>query len=296
MKPFDVTLVTYRGLPDLTPDDQRLSAELEGSGLSVRSAVWSDPEVDWSRSTLTLLRSTWDYFQAPEEFLAWLAKAENETRLVNSPALLRWNHDKHYLDSLDARGIPTVPTLFVDAGSSVTLADAVAMFGTTDLVIKPAIGGAAYGARRFAIGREFGESTSHLDVLTASGSALIQPFFDSVLTKRERSLVFLDGHFSHAYLKPPFSAGTMAGEAGEIEHSPEPAELELARAALSSLEEQPIYARVDMVLKDGRPHLMELELIEPALHFHLAPGSEALLADALLRMLGDTATKVGRAA
>ncbi|HEV2594633.1 MAG TPA: hypothetical protein VGU01_05470 [Sphingomicrobium sp.] len=296
MSDFDVTLVTYSRLPHLTPDDRLLAVELERRCMSVRAAVWSDEAIDWSASTLTVLRSTWDYFHGPVEFLAWLDAAGSETSILNSPALIRWNHDKHYLDSLDTYGVPTVPTVFADKASSVDLAEAAAMFETTELVIKPAIGGAAHGARRFAIGRDFDEAVNHLERLTASGCALIQPFFESILTERERSLVFLGSSFSHAYLKPPFSAGSMAGEAGEVVHVPEDSEFELARRALASLDEVPAYARVDMALRDGRPHLMELELIEPALHFHLAPGSEAVLADSLQRKLSEAAPKAGRAA
>jgi glutathione synthase/RimK-type ligase-like ATP-grasp enzyme len=293
---FDVTLVTYRHIPELTADDQLLAAELKRRGLRVRPAIWSDPDLDWSQSPLTVLRSTWDYFRRPTQFLAWLGKVEPLTRVLNSCALVRWNHDKHYLDDLRGQGIPVVPTLFAARGSTVTLSDAVAMFGTSELVIKPAIGGAAYGARRFVVGRELGEAITHLDELLHSGSALIQPFLPSVLNERERSLVFLGGSFSHAYLKPPFSAGIMAGEAGEILHHADAAELALATAALGCLDEQPVYARVDMAPVEGRPHLMELELIEPALHFHLAPGSEARVADALERQLTRIQSGVGRAA
>ena len=285
MSEFDIALVTYAGLPHLTVDDQRLAAELRARGLRVRAAIWSDATVDWSASPLAVMRSTWDYFRLPEQFLAWLAHAEQQTRIVNSPACIRWNHDKHYLKALHERGIPIVPTLFVKDCSSTGLANAVATFGTSELVIKPAIGGAAWRARRFAIGREHGEALAHLEEVVRSGSAMIQPFLGSVLTERERSLVYFDGAFSHAYLKTPFSAGTIAGETSEISHHPSASELELAAAVLGCLDDRSDYARIDMASLDGRPHLMELELIEPALHFDLAPGSEARLADALERRL-----------
>ncbi len=56
MSAFDVALVTYRNIPDLTADDQLLARELERRGLRVRAAVWSDPCVDWSEARLTVLR------------------------------------------------------------------------------------------------------------------------------------------------------------------------------------------------------------------------------------------------
>ena len=281
MVAFDVTLVTFRDIPELTADDQLLQRELARRGLRVRSAVWSDVAVDWSQSQLTVLRSTWDYFHQPLWFLKWLDHAEPLTRIFNPPDIVRWNHDKHYLDDLRAEGVTTVPTLFAERGSRNALAEAVAIFGTSELVIKPTIGGAAYGARRFSVGRTRGEAQSHLDMLRASGAAMIQPFAPSVLEERERSLVFFGDTFSHAYLKLPFSAGTLAGEAGEVSYQPDGAELDLARSALRCCRNPVAYARVDMALFDDRPHLMELELIEPALHFHLSEGSAVRFADVL---------------
>ncbi len=113
--------------------------------------------------------------------------------------MLRWNHDKHYLGEFHECGVASVPTVFVERHSIGALKDAVAILGTRDLVIKPAIGGAAYQARPFALGRELGDADAQLAEVLACGGAMIQPFVSSVLDERERSVVFLGGEFSHAY-------------------------------------------------------------------------------------------------
>ena len=51
------------------------------------------------------------------------------------------------------------------------------------------------------------------------------------------------------------------------------------------LPEAPIYARVDGLVLDGTLMLMEVELIEPELFFHLAPEAADKLAAAVVTRL-----------
>ena len=46
-----------------------------------------------------------------------------------------------------------------------------------------------------------------------------------------------------------------------------------------------VYARVDLIDVDGRPTLMELELIEPDLFLRMAPGSVGRFAAAVAGVL-----------
>ena len=60
----------------------------------------------------------------------------------------------------------------------------------------------------------------------------------------------------------------------------------MAHAALATLDQDVLYARVDMARDaGGRPQVMELELIEPSLFFARRPGSAARLVSGLLRRL-----------
>jgi hypothetical protein len=56
-------------------------------------------------------------------------------------------------------------------------------------------------------------------------------------------------------------------------------------AVLELLPVQPLYARIDGVLRAGRFLLMEVEVNEPGLGLHLAPGASERFADALLARL-----------
>ena len=51
-----------------------------------------------------ILRATWDYIERLDEFLAWAAAVPN---LLNSPDVVAWNTDKHYLHDLAVAGVPS---------------------------------------------------------------------------------------------------------------------------------------------------------------------------------------------
>ena len=65
---------------------------------------------------LVVIRSTWDYFDRLEEFLAWVDRVDSVTRIVNSPSVIRWNSHKGYLAELGAAGVPVLPSLDPAAG------------------------------------------------------------------------------------------------------------------------------------------------------------------------------------
>lgn len=71
--------------------------------------------------------------------------------------------------------------------------------------------------------------------------------------------------------------------------------IEQARAALRAAGGDPLYARVDGILRGELLLLMELELIEPALFLASAPGAVRVLAEAISRRLGAERIGIGRA-
>ena len=91
-----------------------------------------------------MLRSTWNYTEHLDEFLAWATRVSQVTRLVNPVEIIEWNTDKRYLADLAARGIPVVPTVFVAPGEEVP-PDAVA----GHVVVKPSVGAGSRGAKLF---------------------------------------------------------------------------------------------------------------------------------------------------
>ncbi|MDA8521558.1 ATP-grasp domain-containing protein [Acidovorax sp. NCPPB 4044] len=273
----DVTLVTHRGLPGGAPDDLLLAAALRARGLAVRLLPWNDPEADWQAGRLAVVRSAWDYHHQTAAWLEWIASTREQTLLLNSGELLRWNTDKRYLRDLLRAGVPCIPTHFVEPFTFCETLPG----GHPAWIVKPAVGASARGVRRFA-GHELPtEGRAYVNRLAQTGAVLVQPYVAAVETARERSLVFIGGRFTHAFTKPAFSTGA-TGSTAIAPHRPTAAEREVAAAAMGALQGEPAYGRVDLVPTPGGPQLMELELIEPDLGLRLDPRAVEALADVCL--------------
>lgn len=276
----EITLVTAADLP-AQQDTGLLAAALAQRGVQAAVVAWDEPR-DWSEVPLVVLRTPWDYFHRLEEFLAWVGRVERRTRLLNPPAVVRWNCHKSYLLHLAEQGVPILPTRLLSRASDLrTLAAE-----TGELVVKPAVGISALGARR---GR--GDDPAlvrHVEGLLAAGDVLVQPFAPDVEVQGEVSLIYFAGAFSHAVRKRP-AAGDfrVQDDYGGTVHPYEPtaSELEVAVAALAETPEPTTYARVDLIQFAGKPAVMELEVIEPELFLRYAPGSAERLAETLKRTL-----------
>src|SRR3954468_19091544 len=110
-----LALATCAEVPELDEDGPALVAALRDHGVDPVAAVWGDPAVDWSRFDLVVLRSTWDYAERRDAFLAWI---ERLPRVLNVPEVVRWNTDKAYLGEPTSAVVAVVPTAFVEPGGA----------------------------------------------------------------------------------------------------------------------------------------------------------------------------------
>jgi|SRR5882672_2639136 len=277
-----IALVTAREAIGLDEDMEPLRAALEAEGAAAETVVWDDPAVDWSRYSLALLRSTWDYSRRRDEFLDWARRVEGSVRLANTAAIVRWNTDKHYLGELARAGVPVVPTHYIEPGGEIRFPF------DGEFVVKPTVGAGSIDCRRHL---EKGEQAAeHVRRIHASGrSALVQPYLKRVERNGETALVFFRGEFSHAIRKGP-----MLGSSQEIvgglflkedirPRDPLAWEISVGMLALGHAPGPILYARVDVIPgNDAMPVLLELEATEPSLFFAQAPGSAARYARAIL--------------
>jgi hypothetical protein len=279
----DFRFVTFKAMPDLDPDDRLALAALARRGFRTTTAIWDDPNVDWSLAGICVIRSTWDYHLHVADFLEWADRVASVTTLLNPPGLVRWNAHKSYLLDLEQRGVPVVPSFLYEPGSSARLADY--PLDSQRIVIKPAVGLATFGVKRFDLAIERSAAQSHLNALLERGAAIVQPYFASVESYGERALIYIDGMYSHAARKTAFQPLLPAGEAGETAVDALPGEIELGNKVMRTLQEPALYARVDLVRDDhDKPHLLELELIEPSLFLGMHPAAADTFADALARI------------
>jgi len=271
-------IATCKQLPEPDPDQDVLGAALAAGGFAAALCGWDDPDVDWDAPIPTVLRSTWNYPLAIDAFRAWIDRASRAAPLVNPPDIVHANLNKRYLLDLAARGVPVVPTTLVERGQTCELA----AIAADSIVIKPEVGAASLGARRFA--RDDPAAVAHLATLTARGAALVQPYLASVEAYGERSLVWIDGELSHAIRKTPRLTDDREHVEGAVEITAD--ECAVAQAAIAPLADRILYARVDLARDAaGQPCVMELELIEPSLYFTHKPGSAERFVAALARTL-----------
>jgi hypothetical protein len=275
---MSVAIVTCARLPEPDEDERPLMDALRAAGVDAALAAWDDPAVDWARYDAAVLRSTWNYHRAPDAFLAWVG---TQTRLWNPPAIVRWNAHKGYLLDLQARGIDVTPTVLVRRGAEASLAEVMRAQGWADVVVKPAVSAGSYATLRVtAANVERGEA--HLRRLTAAEDTLVQAYLPSVEGHGERALVWIAGELTHAVRKSPrFLDGHESVNLVPIE----PDERAFAERVLAPYADSILYGRVDVARgPDGRPCLMELELIEPSLFVRRHPPALARLVDAIARL------------
>lgn len=245
--------------------------------------------MDGARFDAVIVRSVWDYHLRPAEFLGWVETLERAgTLLLNPPSVLRWNHHKSYLRELAARGVATVPTVWLERRADANLAGLLAGHGWTEAVVKPAISASAHETWLTSPARGEADQARFRSLLRA-GDALVQPVVPEVRSTGEWSLIFLGGEWSHAMLKRPrdgdFRVQEELGGSAELRR-PSAFLVEQARQALAAAPRPCLYARVDGVERDGRLVVMELELIEPVLYFGACPGAADRFAGACLGGLG----------
>jgi len=275
----DFTFVTYSGMPDLDADDRLAVDVLTQRGYEVAVAVWDEPAVDWSAAGTVIIRSTWDYNLRHKAFLAWAELVARVAPLYNPLALVRWNIHKSYLSDLASKGVPVVPTLWFEAKSRASLRETLDGAGWPEAVVKPAIGLSTYGVRRVS---GSAQDQAHLDELLLEHDVMVQPFVKSVQDYGERSLMFMNGTYSHAARKTAFQPLLPTGEAGEAPAEATGAEIAVAVKAMQSLPTPALYARVDLVLDAARePLVIECELIEPTLFLSMHPRAAHRFADAI---------------
>lgn len=285
-----IVFATCNKLPEIEDDDLLAVAALEACGVRVEPAPWNGPFAPFEQAALVVIRSTWDYWDAPDDFRAWLERLKTLPRVANDPALMLWNLDKRYLLDLAALGAPLPPTRLVDP-TAPSITNAMDALGLDEAVVKPVVSAGAFGLSRVMRGDPAGIT---LAAQALGGPGLLQPLIREIATAGETSLVYIDGAFSHAVVKHPKSGDIRIQEQyGGVTRPTVAPDWVVAegRRILAMLPARPVYARVDIVLReaaglDPKLWLMEVEVLEPSLYLDHAPQRAAeAFAAALLRKM-----------
>jgi glutathione synthase/RimK-type ligase-like ATP-grasp enzyme len=269
-------------------EDQLLQTALEKKGLSVIKKDWADKHFDWTTTKYAIFRTTWDYFERFDEFFTWLKNTKNKTTFINSSEIIKWNIDKHYLQDLAKNNINIAPTLFIEKGDTITLAQLFEKTNWKEVVLKPAISGAARHTYRIN-SNNYKEHENIFQELIKVECMLFQKFLKNITILGEISLIMIGGRYTHAVKKTAkkgdFRVQDDHGGTVDI-YQPTKDEIIFAENCLKASPFKPIYARVDIVYDNNNIiSLSELELIEPELWFRNNPISAKLLAEEIFNLI-----------
>ena len=280
---------TLPGSPTRRPDafEHDLLFDALDQGLAGRADLtaidWRAPLDQLTQFDCAYLGTPWDYTEAKDEFLDRLDALEAAgVRVCNPAPVIRWNADKLYLQELEARGAPSIPTLWPEAPNSADVTAALDHFGTDRVVVKRRVGAGAIGQDSFTR-----DAPPPAD-WQMDQPAMIQPFLPAIQSEGELSFIFVSGQLSHALIKRAapgdYRIQSLYG-GSEVPLDPAPTDRAAAEAVMAMLPFAlpPVYARIDMVrLESGQLAVIEAELIEPYLYPEQGPDFGRLLAEGLL--------------
>ncbi len=286
---LEIAFVTCAEKSKLTADDQFAAEELRQRGVRVQPWIWDQPLM--LDSPIIVIRSPWDYVSKFSDFQSWLTSlAKSGHRVFNRPVDMHRNLSKSYLFDLTDAGVPTVECRAISSQADVDEFDWKAH---AEWVLKPIISASSFRTYR-VLGTDQQTIRAHTAEILSGGVALVQPFYQRVLSEGEWSLIYFnDGQstiYSHALIKRPASGDfrVQAEYGGSVVPArPEPEMIQIGRQALVALSLGAwLYARVDLILSQQGPVVSEVELIEPELFFRVSKESPAVFADCLLKQIG----------
>ncbi|WP_296165549.1 transporter [uncultured Brevundimonas sp.] len=269
---------------------ERLQAALALEGITVEPMAWTNHIEDASALNafpLVLPLIVWGYHRDHARWVQACATWDAAgVRMLNPPSVLMWNSDKSYLRRLAARGVAMPQTQWVEGVTQADVDAAFDWFGTGTVVVKPRVSGGAWQTLRLSRGERMQGAPV--------GAAMIQPYLPSIETEGETSLLIFGGELSHIVNKRPVNGDfrIQVQYGGQYVALPEPPEgaLDLAQQTLGAIDEDLLYARIDMARgPDGGWLLMEAELIEPDFYLGSAPEGGRRFAQAVKARLASTA-------
>jgi len=274
--------LTIKDLSGFESYDHLLIGPMKENGWDVSFIPWDKLNQNWNNFDLVIVRSTWNYQNHLDEFLNVLRMIDQSKALLLNPLpLIEWNVNKTYLKDLKKDGIPIIPSLFFDDFDIDEVRNSFNTFDSEKVIIKPTVG--ANADKIMIINK-----SDNMDTLKKTKdiykyrSFILQPFINSIKKDGEVSLIFFNKDFSHALSKVPkkgdFRVQEEHGGTLKLLKNLDEQKINLCKEILSLLPYDFFYSRIDLVVDEGNPLLMEIEVIEPSLYFNLEPKSANLFA------------------
>jgi glutathione synthase/RimK-type ligase-like ATP-grasp enzyme len=182
--------------------------------------------------------------------------------------------------------------LFFEKGSTLDV-QLIKTQGWSHAVIKPAVSANAHLTESFSV-PDAENALAPFQSPAHRRDWIVQSFMPEIHSTGEISLIYFNKQYSHAVLKTPAQGDfrVQADYGGSATaYQPSQKLIEAGAEILARVPQTLLYARVDGVVRNNQLFLMELELIEPELFFHLAPCSRERFVTATIDILNSTALR-----
>ena len=264
-----IGLVTCEEEKNLYGEDCELLNSLIHKGHIAIPIVWNDKSIDFQNFDILIVRSVWDYHYKTIEFIAWLNWISSQNiKMYNSVEAIKFNIDKHYLETLSKQGVSILPSLFFKGTKNFDISPFYKHFDCNEIIIKPTISASAFNLLK--ISREEIFSKKNDIELVTKNDFIIQPFISEIYSVGEISLVFFNKNYSHSVRKLPKVGDFRVQDdyGGTYEYiNADDWIIRYAEKIIQKLPfEQLLYSRIDSIVVEDRFYLMEVELIEPVLY------------------------------
>lgn len=284
-----IGFITSQLDPGLNSDDLLSVPFLADAGIEVLPIIWETSGLDELMSCSGFIfRSVWNYHRQYQKFLSWCEKLETlNVPIFNSPEIMKWNIRKDYLLELAQKGVLVPQTRILHGIDGIE--HAMASFDCEQLVVKPTISLNGHDTYLFSATDLEGIRKACKDILTER-TVILQEYLREITTGGELSFIFFNGEFSHVLRKIPakgeFRIHVEYG-GNRIAFSPTADQVAQARGILKASELDTLYARVDVVEKDKKLYLIELELLDPMLYLGYSEGAPERFAEAISKRLSE---------
>ncbi len=273
-----IALATCFNIPEPDIDEALMLESFDRRGHEVYLAAWEDSTIDWSDFDAVIVRSTWNYPLNADRFADWIQHVDAATTLLNPANVMLGNLNKRYLIGLGERGVPTTPTHWVYPTAASSLRDIL----TVKSVIKPVVGCGSLDTRVFEV-NQVDEAMTWLSHQAKDREFMVQPFYNSVNTVGEQSIIVIAGKPTHRIIKHP----RFSGQEERVDGPFEVDEYDrIVQMIIEPIRDEILYARVDLMMDDdGLWRLSELELVEPSLFFIYCPAALEAMIDRVESLL-----------
>lgn len=271
-----IAIVSCNKWKNKIEEDKLLQNALIQSGYNADIISWEDADVNYDEYIALVLRSVWGYQNNYSEFKTWLNMIkQSQILLLNSPELVSNNirKDKQF-ELLAKYEIPIIPTEFIYKLED--LFNDIKFDEKKPKVLKPIISGS--GENTFLVDSSESLYTDKIIkpfekiIKCEDNGIMLQPYIEEV-KNGEFACIYIDGVNTHNMMRYP---GIFANRKKPVYLTNIPEVVKKMSDKVSKIEEYTnyLYMRIDIVLHNNKPMIMEVELAEPDLLFKFIPDEK----------------------